>query len=216
MEENDDMVSWVAGMRDPDPDVRIRHSGKWINWEELPAAAIPILVAALDDENLWVRGEAAGTLCVHEKCEDLAWKAFRSILTSDDDDAVVGALSILSDFVSAAPVATELLMLLRHPNAETRQFAVQAFRMGIQEPELGSRSKQELEGSFPGIMNALAPIQQLLRDPVQKVRIEAAHCLYCFGPLAKGSLPVFREWSKSSDEELREIGVQGIRYMTGK
>ena len=87
MEENDEIASWVAGMRNPDPNVRIRHSGKWINWELLPAAAIPVLVTALDDEDLWVRGEAAGTLCVHEKCQDLAWGAFRRILTSDDESA---------------------------------------------------------------------------------------------------------------------------------
>jgi hypothetical protein len=219
--ETDEFASWVAGMKNPDSDVRIRHSGKWMNWETLPAAAIPVLVAALDDENLWVRGEAAGTLCVHGQCEELAWNAFRRILMSDDEDAIVGALSILSDSVSAAAVATELLTLLKHENAEVRQFAVQAFRMGIQESApsqrpLGTHSEQELESRFPGIMKALPHFQRLLMDPAKRVRIEAANCLFCFGPLAKGSLPVFHEWSKSSDEEQRRAGAQGVRYVTGE
>ena len=218
MPSNDELTGWLEGMNSPDPGMRIRHAGKWINWQALPKAAIPVLTRALTDENYTVRSEAAGTLCVHEKCEDLAWDAFRSVLRSEDTSAIVEALSILSDFISPIPVLAEVLALLRHADPEVRQFAISSLRMGIQEPptsqrDLGTHSKKELEQRFPGIMKALVPIQRLLADPEMKVRREAADALFCFGPLAETSLPVFLKWAKSSDDEIRELGVKGLYYI---
>jgi hypothetical protein len=218
MQSDDEFADWQQGMNDPDPSIRIRHAGKWINWQTLPEAAIPVLTRALGDEDLTVRSYAAGTLCVHETSVALAWEAFRSLLRSEETSAVVESLSILSDFISPVPVLAEVMELLRHPNPEIRQFAIQALRMGIQEPptsqkQLGRHSEEELEQRFPGIMKALVPIQERLVDPEATVRMEAAGALFCFGPLAEASLPVFLEWAKSSEDDIRELGVQGLFFV---
>jgi hypothetical protein len=43
--------------------------------------------------------------------------------------------------------------------------------------------------------------------------MEAANALFCFGPLAAASLPVFLEWEKSSEDDIRELGVKGLYYI---
>jgi HEAT repeat protein len=218
MNTNREFADWQQGMDDHDPNVRIRHAGKWINWQALPKAAIPVLTKALADEDFTVRSYAAGTLCVHEVSEALAWDALRRVLQSKDTNAVVEALSILSDFISPIPVLAEVMKLFQHLNSEVRKSAIQALRRGIQEAptsqrQLGSASKKQLEHRFPGIMNALVPIQELLADPEKEVRMEAANALFCFGPLAAESLPVFLEWAKSLEDEIRELGVKGLYYV---
>jgi HEAT repeat protein len=160
------------------------------------APAIPALVQALSDRDLFVRWSAARTLgrLAPEGANQAVLPLARLLCDRDLDVRLAGANALIRYGPDARAAVDALVRaVVSKTDAEFRIVVMQALEA------IG----QPAAGTIPALAGSL-------RDPDPRVRLEAARVIGRFGPRAAGAVGALREVLADPDSEVRKAASEAL------
>lgn len=189
----------IANLKHPDYRVRLASVDTLETFRNQAAPAIPALVEALRDYNKFVRWSAARALgrLNPRRADEVVPGLMRMLDDREDPSVRIAALQALELYGEHAKKAVPLLA--RVINRGDKEYIVAVLKT--------------IQGIGTDAAPALPNVGWILSDRTQppSVRLEAAHTLGRFGPLAKEQLPVLREiMTDDPDEDVRNAASMAV------
>jgi HEAT repeat protein len=185
----------AAGVSDPDVPSRLAaiHALEVLGTDG--AGAVPALIKALNDKNVFVRWSAARTLGrIGSPDADPAVPGLAKLVADPDIDVALASATAIDRLGPAARHAVEaLIRACRASDAELRIAAMRS-----------------LEGIGSGSAPAIPVLIQNLIDPDARVRRMAARVIGRFGPQAASAEPALRQAMNDRDPEVRQAASEAI------
>jgi HEAT repeat protein len=184
------------------PDMHVRLGAVEVLETLGPAAApaVPALIRATNDRNLFVRWASSRTLGkIGPAAHEAATLPLAHRLFDDDLDVRLAAATALQHYGPAAtPAVPEVIAALKASDAEMRMAAMRT-----------------LEAIGVGAKDAVPAVSAELSDPDVRVRKAAAEVLGRFGPLAGAAEPALRRALNDSSPEVRRAASEALLNIVG-
>jgi HEAT repeat protein len=189
-----------ARVRDPNVQVRLEAINVLETLETSALPAVPALVQALYDPNLFVRWAAARTLGKMGPVEsNLVVPGLAHLLFDSDLDVRLAAAVALERIGPAAQAAVpDLIRATQASDEVERQAAIRA-----------------LGGIGTGAKPAIPALAAALSDPEPRVRQTAAEVLGRFGPSAASAEPALRKALNDPDPDVRRAASDALLNVLG-
>ena len=221
----------IEALRDPDAAVRLE-AARAIG--AIGPAALPDLIAALEDEHPQVFAGAASAIHRIGPEAKEAVEPLVKLVKKDDPFArhagIYGLMGIGPEARAAVPA---LIEALNHEHFHTRYWACRALReigpeakaavpvlVRLLQEDLASvrrHAAQALGGIGPEIgEEAIASLTAALEDPLEPVREDAAIALGKIGPPAKSAVPALEEALAKGPLAARVPGARSLWLITGR